>query len=218
MRHRIAGRARAKTSGPDFSLPLLLVAALAGVFASGLLVACTPDINYQYSREPDPRKTDYVLGPSDTIHINVWKNPELSTDSIVRPDGTVTMSLIGDIRAAGRTTRELREEIAHRLSAFLKSEEIPVTVAVTSVNSYRFTVSGNVEHGGIYSPKYYVTVSDALALSGGLNKFANGDRITIVRTASGKQRRIPIIYSQIQNGAHPEMDIVILSGDTILVP
>ncbi len=212
MRHRASGRVWPFALDLRFLRPGLLV------LCATLVVACTPDISYQYNREPDPRTTDYVLGPSDTIRINVWKNPELSTETIVRPDGTVTMSLIGDIKASGRTTKQLRDDIVHGLGAYLKSEETPVTVAVTTVNSYRFTVSGNVEHGGIYSPKYYVTVSDALALAGGLNKFANGDRITIVRSGGGKQRRIPIAYSQIQNGAHPEMDLVILSGDTILVP
>lgn len=179
---------------------------------------CTPNIQYDYAAEPDPRKTDYVLGPSDTLRINVWKNAELSTEASVRPDGTITMSLIGDVRAAGRTTKQLKEEITHRLCSYIKCEETPVTVAVTGVNSYRITVSGSVEHANIFTPKYYVTVSDALAMAGGLNKFANGDKISIVRQVDGKQRRIPIAYSLIQNGARPDMDIVLLSGDTLLVP
>lgn len=180
--------------------------------------ACTPVPRYPYRSEPDPRNMDYVLGPSDTIRINVWKNAELSTDAIVRPDGTVTMPLVGDVQAAGRTTRELRDEIVRRLSAFLKSEETPVTVALTGVNSYRFTVSGNVERSGAFSPKYYVTVSDAIAMAGGLNKFANGDKIVIVRNHGGRQRRIPIVYSMIQSGQRPEMDLALLSGDIVLVP
>lgn len=192
------------------------VTGLAGLAGWG----CQPNIAYDYTREPDPRTSPYVLGPSDTVRINVWKSVEFSTDAIVRPDGTITMSLIGDIKAAGRTTKELKDEISQRLSAYLKSEETPVTVAVTGVNSYRFTVSGAVEHAGIFSPKYYVTVSDAIAMAGGMNKFANGDKTVILRTdpATRKQRRIPIAWSQIQTGARPEMDLVLLSGDTLLVP
>jgi polysaccharide biosynthesis/export protein len=183
-----------------------------------LLGACSQTLNYPYKSEPDPRTQDYVLGPSDTVKINVWKNSELSTDAIVRPDGTITMPLIGDVRAVGLTTRQLRDEIIKRLGTYLKSEETPVTVALTAVNSYRFTISGNVEHGGAFSPKYYVTVSDAIAMAGGLNKFANGDKIAIIRSAGGKQRRIPIAYSVLQTGARPEMDLVLLSGDTVMVP
>lgn len=196
------------------------MAAARVVLTMTLLAGCTSKIDYDYTKEPDPRNGAYVLGASDTVRINVWKNAELSTDAIVRPDGTITMSLLGDIKAAGRTTKELKDDIGKRLSAFLKAEDTPVTVAVTAVNSYRFTVSGQVEHAGIYSPKYYVTISDALAMAGGLNKFANGDRIVILRydAETKKQRRIPIAWSRIQTGAQPEMDIVLLSGDTLLVP
>lgn len=185
----------------------------------GALWGCTPAITYDYSQEPDPWKSgkyEYVLGPSDTIKVNVWKNAEISTDAIVRPDGTVTLPLVGDIQADGRTTKQLRDEIARRLSTYLKSEDTPVTVALTSVSSYRFTVSGNVEHAGIYSPKYYVRVSEALAMAGGLNKFGSGDKIAILRNTDGKMRRIPIIYSMLST--HPEMDIAVMRGDTLLVP
>src|SRR5438128_297060 len=123
------------------------LALIFGAIALVCLPGCVPNVTYDYSKEPDPRNTDYVVGVSDAIRINVWKNGELSTEATVRPDGTVTMSLIGDIKAAGRTSKELREEIGRRLSAYLKSEETPITVAVTAVNSYRFTVGGNVEHG-----------------------------------------------------------------------
>jgi polysaccharide biosynthesis/export protein len=179
---------------------------------------CTPVPKYPYRSEPDPRTLDYVLGPSDTVRINVWKNAELSTDAIVRPDGTITLPLVGDIAAVGKTTKELRDEVVKRLGTYLRAEETPVTVALTAVNSYRFTVSGNVEHGGAFSPKYYVTISDAIAMSGGLNKFANGDKIVIIRSGGGKTRRIPIVYSLLQSGTRPDMDLVLLSGDTVMVP
>lgn len=192
-----------------------------GLLAVGpavLAAGCTPSVNYNYKAEPDPRKLDYVLGPSDTVRINVWKNGELSTDAIVRPDGTITMPLVGDIQASGRTTKELRDEVVKRLGTYLRAEETPVTVALTAVNSYRFTVSGNVEHGGAFSPKYYVTVSDAIAMAGGLNKFAAGNKIVILRSDGGKARRIPIVYSLLQSGARPDMDVVLMSGDTVMVP
>lgn len=175
-------------------------------------------VSYDYSKEPDPRKKEFVVGVSDGLRITVWKNPELSTDATVRPDGTITMPLIGDIHASGMTPSALTREITKRLAAYVKDDTSAVTVAVTAVNSYRFTVAGNVEHGGVFSSKYYVTADEALALAGGLNKFADGKHIVIVRTDARGTRRIPISYDRIASGAHPEEDLVLLAGDTLFVP
>src|SRR5262249_28756560 len=75
---------------------------------------------FDYSKEPDPRKREFVLGTSDQVRINVWKNPKLSTDARVRPDGTITMPLIGDLPAAGRTPSELQKEITAKLSSYVR--------------------------------------------------------------------------------------------------
>src|SRR5262245_49671252 len=115
---------------------VVLLATLAGCPVS------TP--YYDYSKEPNPRKLEDVIGVSDKLLITVWKNPDLSTDAVVRPDGTITMPLIGDIKASGRTPSELRGEITTRLGNFIKDDSAVVTVAITEVNSYRFTVTGAV--------------------------------------------------------------------------
>src|SRR3954467_12862760 len=113
---------------------------LAPVFT--LLVAgaaCThTQPRYNYKAEPDPRKQEYVIGPSDVLHISVWHNNDLTGDAIVRPDGTITLPLLGDQRAAGRTPGQIRGEITQRLGAFIKDESAIVTVAVSTINSYRF--------------------------------------------------------------------------------
>ena len=175
-------------------------------------------INYDYSKEPDPRNHEFVIGASDALKITVWKNPELSTDSKVRPDGTITMPLIGDVHAAGRTPGELKAEISKKLSNFVKSDEATVTIAITEVNSYRFTVSGNVERGGIFTSKYYVTVAEAIALAGGLNKFADPHKLVIVRRDDKGLRRVPIDYNRISSGEHPEENLVLISGDNLFAP
>src|SRR5262249_40656408 len=162
---------------------------------------------YDYTKEPDPRKHEFVIGASDNLRITVWKNPELSTEAKVRPDGTITMPLIGDVLAAGRTPGELKVEITHKLSAYVKDENSTVTIAVTEVNSYRFTVSGNVEHGGIFTSKYYVTVAEALAMAGGLNKFASPHKIVLVRPEKGGVRRVPFDYDRISSGEHPDENL-----------
>jgi len=175
-------------------------------------------VSYDYSKELDPRKSEFVLGAADALKITVWKNPEMSSDARIRPDGTITMPLVGDLKAAGRTPGQLRADITERLRAFVKDETSTVTVAVTEVNSYRFTVSGNVERGGILSAKYYVTVAEALAMAGGLNKFATGF-VTLIRSADTQPaRRIPIDYRRITSGEHPEENLVLVSGDTLFVP
>ena len=180
--------------------------------------ACTT-IVYDYSKEPDPRKKEYVIGISDGLHINVWKNPELSTTGLVRPDGTITMPLIGDVQANNRTASQLTEEISRRLKTFVKEEGSFVSVAVSEVNSYRFTVSGNVEHAGMFSLKYFATVADAVALAGGLNKFASPHKLMILRQrANGGIRKVPVDWDRISTGEHPEENIVIVAGDTLFVP
>jgi polysaccharide export outer membrane protein len=188
----------------------------------GLAVAagCGPTITYDYTKEPDPRRKEYVIGVSDGLRISVWKNPELSGDTHVRPDGTITLPLVGDLQAAGLTPTQLKDAIREKLRAFVKDEAAVVTVAVTDPTSYRFTVSGNVEHPGVFSSRYYVTVLDAVALAGGLNRFAAPHQLTLVRVAPNGQilRRVPLDYERVSSGLHPEENLVLLSGDTLIVP
>jgi polysaccharide export outer membrane protein len=191
------------------------------VLSSSLLVILVSGCGttaYDYSKEPDPRKHEFVIGPSDGLKITVWKNPELSGDAKVRPDGTITLPLIGDVQAAGRTPGELKAAITQKLAAFVKEETATVTIAVTEVNSYRFTVSGNVERGGIFTSKYFVTVAEALAMAGGLNKFAAAHKLVLMRSESGRARRIPLDFERISSGEHPEENLALLSGDTLFVP
>ena len=138
---------------------------------------------------------------------------------MVRPDGTITMPLIGDIQANGRTPSQLTSEIGQKLKAFVKEDASLVSIAVSEVNSYRFTVSGNVEHAGVFDKKYFVTVADAVALAGGLNKFASPHKLAILRqTSNGGVRKVPIDFDRISTGDHPEENIVILANDTVFVP
>ncbi len=184
-----------------------------------LLAAACGTVAYDYAKEPDPRKTEYVVGISDALSVKVWKNPELSTAGTVRPDGTITMPLIGDVHAAGRTPSQLTAEIGQRLKTFVKEEASLVSVAVTDVNSYRFTVSGNAEHPGVFTKKYYVTVADAIAEAGGINKFGSAKKLMILRPqANGGVRKVPVNFDRISSGDHPEENLVILAGDTVFVP
>lgn len=181
---------------------------------STTLVACGP-ISYDYSKEPDPRKDEFVLGVNDAIRINVWKNPELSVDARVRPDGTITMPLVGDIKAVGRSPSSLKTEITRRLQSYVRDEGAVVSIAVTEVNSYRFTVAGQVERPGVETAKYYVTAAEAIAMAGGLNRYANPHRLVLVRSDARGVRRIPLDYERISSGEHPEENLVLMAGDTL---
>jgi polysaccharide export outer membrane protein len=125
------------------------------------------------------------------------------------------MPLIGDIKAAGRSPTALKAEITKRLQNFVRDEGAIVSIAVTDVNSYRFTVSGQVEKPGIQTSKYYVTAAEAVAMAGGLNRFANPHRLVIVRNDARGFRRIPLDYERISSGEHPEENLVLESGDTL---
>ena|SRR5581483_8808086 len=185
------------------------------------LPACaTTGPPYDYASEPDPRKEEYVLGPSDVLRITIWRNPDLSGDATIRPDGTVSLALVGDLKAAGRTPTQLRGEIVQRLATFIKDDSVIVTVAVTGINSYRFVVSGSVERPGAYAANHYVTVVEAMVLAGGPNKFGSPEGTVIIRNdpRAKKQRRIPINYPAILSGEHPEQDLPLLPGDTVYVP
>ena len=193
--------------GPVMVRRLILLAALA-------LTACSSNINYDYSKEPDPRRKEYEVGPLDQLKVVVWNHPELSAEVSVRPDGIVTLPLIGDVKAAGHPPSQIQREVAKRLAAYVRLEETAVSVGVTQVNSYTFTISGNVEKAGVYSQKNYVTALEAIALAGRPNKYA-GSTCYIVR--GSPQRKIPIDMKRAASGEHSDENIVVLRGDLIVV-
>lgn len=185
------------------------------------LAACGPGTShYPYAEEPNPAQREYVIGVSDSLRVSVWKNPELTTETRVRPDGTITMPLIGDVVAAGRTPTELKQAVSDKLRAYIREDAAVVTVAVLEVNSYRVTVAGQVQQPGMYASRDFLTVADAIALAGGPNRFASPDEAVLIRRdpRSGQVRRIPIDYSEIAKGKALEQNLVLMAGDTIFVP
>ncbi|MBX3231185.1 MAG: polysaccharide biosynthesis/export family protein [Labilithrix sp.] len=188
-----------------------LLLALA-VFSSVACGATVPP--YDYAKEPDPRKSEYEIGALDQIRVTVWKNPDLSAETTVRPDGIITLPLIGDVKAAGRTPTALQKEITKRYGEFVRLEGTTVNVGVAQVNSYSFTVSGNVEKAGVYKERNYVTVLEAIALAGGANKYA-GNTAFIVR--SHPSRKVPIDLKRAAAGEIPEENVVVIKGDIIVV-
>lgn len=187
-----------------------------------LAVGCKPTLpKYNYAGEPDPRNAEWVLGVGDQLSINVWENPGLTTEATIRPDGNITMPLVGDLRAVGETPSSLKAMIRGRLTDFVKlGSGSEITVAVRGANSYRFTIVGEVTRPGVVQLGYYVTVVEAIAMAGGFTRFAEKNSIKLLRrdAKSGKTRTIPIAYDFLADGSHPEMNLVMISGDALFVP
>src|SRR5690606_40957487 len=109
------------------------------------LTACAPVYNYPYAKEPDPRTQEYVLDVPDQIRVTVWGQDRLNTSATIRPDGTFTMPLVGDVPAAGKTPTQLKTILMERLGQFVKlTDSSSVTVEVVNTSSYRITMTGRV--------------------------------------------------------------------------
>src|SRR5205823_3598657 len=148
---------------------------------------------------------------------NVWKEPELTTEVFVRLDGRVTVPLLGDIEAAGRSPNHLASEIQAKLARFL---EVPpqVTVTVSQAVSARFFILGEVARSGAYPLQTRTTVLQALSLAGGFGQFAKRERILVIREHKGKKSALRLNYSEIETGGGLDQNIALEAGDVILVP
>jgi polysaccharide biosynthesis/export protein len=190
-----------------------------------ICAACGPSLpKYDYAKEPDPRNKEITFGVGDTIIVNVWgqENRELNTEGTIRADGTITMPLVGDFKAAGSTPSELRAQILTKLTQFVKFPQgpNPVTVALKAWKSYSFTIQGEVVRQGIYSSDHFVTVADAIAMAGGMSRFAKRREMKLFRTdpTSKETRQIPLDYDMLASGERLDMNIYVLAGDVIYVP
>lgn len=186
-----------------------------------VLAACGSTLRpYDYSKEPDPRHRELTLGVGDVVGINVWDQRDLNVDATIRPDGTITMPLVGDILAVGETPSNLKEKIKKQLGNYLKmGAGTEVTVAVRAWKSYRFTIEGEVGHPGVFTNDQYLTVAEALAMAGGLSRFAKRDEIKVLRRdAKGNVREIPLDYDLLASGKRSDMNIYVMPGDLIHVP
>jgi polysaccharide export outer membrane protein len=192
------------------------------VVAAAITGGCTPSStssSFNYAAEVDPRGQEFVIGVSDALTIHVWKNPEMSTNTHVRPDGTITLPLVGDIQAVGMTPQQLKQVISKKLAQYVRDEGAVVTVSVTEVNSYRVTVSGNVTQPGVFPSRAYLTVVEAMALAGGPNRFASpGKTVLMRRQTDGTTKRIPIDYESLAEGKKLEQNLVLRPGDILFVP
>ena len=159
--------------------------------------------------------SDYVIGADDVLRISVWKEPDLSETLPVRPDGKISMPLLNDIPAAGLSPLQLKDSITEKLKKYIADPR--VTVVVTAMNSRRIFVSGEVLHSGPMTLLPHMTMLQALSQAG-FTQFANLKGIYLLRTENGKQEKIPFNYKEVIKGNHPEQNIALKPGDTVVVP
>jgi polysaccharide biosynthesis/export protein len=157
----------------------------------------------------------YVIGPSDTLFVSVWKEPDLTNSLPVRADGMISMPLLNDVQAAGLTPMQLGDSITEKLKKFIADPH--VTVVVTQMNSQRVYLTGEVTHSGAMPLLPDMTVLQALA-GAGFTQFANSKGIYVLRTENGTQKRYPVNYKKLVKGEVPEQNILLKPGDTIVVP
>jgi len=167
------------------------------------------------SRTTSAAGPTYVIGADDTLHIDVWKEPDLTATLPVRPDGMISLPLLNDVQAAGLTPMQLAASITEKLKKYLADPR--VTVVVTQMNSQRIYVTGEVLHTGAMPLLPNMTVLQALA-SAGFSQFANTKGIYVLRVENGRQQKIPVNYKQLVKGEAMGQNILMKPGDTIVVP
>ena len=162
-------------------------------------------------------RAEYVIGAADVLRVQVWKQPELSTDVPVRPDGKITVPLANDVQAAGLTTNEVRDVIAKALSDYIAAPE--VSVMVREVRSKTVQVVGVVVRSASVPLVIDMRALDAIALAGGFSPYADKSDVRILRpNPDGSVTEYRFDYSAFLRGKHPESNMRLQSGDTIVVP
>src|SRR5271154_2222723 len=168
---------------------------------------------------PKPAATtdaNYTIGAEDVLDISVWKEPEVSRVVPVRPDGRISLPLLNDVQAAGLTPSQLAAQITASLKKFVTDPQ--VTVIVSAINSQRIYILGEVTRPGAFPMLPGMTVLQGLSSAGGFTAFARTKSIYVLRTEDGKQQKFPVNYKDVIGGKHPEQDILLKAGDTIVVP
>jgi polysaccharide export outer membrane protein len=206
-------RGKIRKLGSHVLVAVFLVAVQAG--AGGCL---QQDVQY---RGTAVLPTEFLIGPEDVLVVTVWRNQELSKEVIVRPDGKISLPLLGDITAAGLTAEALSKQVADRLAEFMSTPT--VSVQVKEINSYHIFAVGEVGHPGKIVLKSFTSVLQGISYAGGFTLFASRNNVHVLRTVKNvqgetKQVMIPVPYQDIVQGKNLEANIILKAGDVIVVP
>lgn len=158
----------------------------------------------------------YRIQPGDVLDVSVWKEEDLVKQVLVRPDGGMSFPLAGDIQAAGKSVAELQAIITEKLTKYIPDPV--VTVATLKLDGNKVYVIGKVARPGEFLANRYMDVVQALSMAGGMTPYAADNKITVLRRENGKQRSIPFRYGDIEKGEDLEQNIILQSGDVVVVP
>jgi polysaccharide export outer membrane protein len=183
------------------------------VFLTGLLAEGAATV---IKTEDEPAGA-YAIGIGDVLEISVWKNQDLSATVPVRPDGRISMPLLGDVQAAGLTPLALRQTLTEGLKEFVTAPG--VSVVVKEVNSQKVFVTGEVAHPGSFDLRPRTKLMQVLALAGGLTPYAKGHVVLLRDTRDGAEdQRFEVDLKSIISGKRPEANLILQAGDTLVVP
>jgi len=187
-------------------------------FAVGLLTGCSsaPSLPPGPVTNPSP---DYVIGPLDTLSIFIWRNPELSQSVPVRPDGRVSIPLIDDLQAAGKTPTQLARDVETRLKKYIQD---PIcTIIVTGFNGpydRQVRIVGEAAHPQAIPYREHMTLLDVMIAVGGLTQFAAGNRATVLRDVDGKEAQFGVRISDLVKDGDVSANVAMLPGDVLIIP
>ena len=159
---------------------------------------------------------DYVIGAEDVLVVVFWRDKDMSTEVVVRPDGKITLPLLNDIPAAGLTPEQLREKVVAAAARYI--EDPAATVVVKQINSRKVFITGQVGKPGSYNLSGPMTVLQLIAMAGGLGEFARRKEIVIIRTEAGRQVSLPFDYEAVSKRSKLQQNILLKPGDAIVVP
>ena len=160
---------------------------------------------------------EYRVGEADTLQITVWKEPDFSKTVNVRPDGMISLPLIGEVKVMGMTSGEIQDVVASKLKAYLLNPL--VTVEITEIKSRRVFITGEVVRPGLYPLGGPTTVLQLIAQSGGFTPFAKRKGIVVLCPAvNGEVQKRPFNYTEVVHGKAPEQNVLLTPGCTVVVP
>ena len=191
----------------------LRIALTSAIFAWIISVTCAPAAAQEATGS---QPAGYLINAGDQLEVSVWKEPDLQRTVLVRPDGAFSFPLAGNIQAKGRTAEELEAELVERLLRYIP--EIVLTVTVTDVSGNQVYVIGQVTRPGAFVMNPVIDVVQALTLAGGTTPFASLKNIRILRREDGVQRAIEFDYTDVSAGRSLEQNILLKSGDVVVVP
>ena len=186
-----------------------------------LLAGCSSNKSVQAPAAADAAVlSEYKIGVGDALVINVWRNPELSLNVPVRPDGKISMPLIGDVAAADLTTDQLSQNITKSLTTFIRSPQVTVIVANPSSSDFqrRVRITGAVSNPQSIPYREGMTVLDLVLLAGGPNQFASANKAKLYRKVGGELKVYPIKLDDLINDGEVETNYSLQPSDIVTVP